>query len=183
MTDLQLAELLETIGSLDIDLQWCYNHSQSRTNRSRIPDARLRKLEKFVFSRTRYGRNTRLKIDVYDGDTTIGFAHRDFDRIEIFVPQGKDRRNAAYPKFDEHRRMSGCVSWWSFEEEYLYVLAHEARHIDQNHAKRVRYPEVDAEAFAQWVLAEYRDEPFESVAELYENQKRIYPKNLIWRHD
>lgn len=62
-----------------------------------------------------------------------------------------------FPKYTLYRKAAGSVTVHTWQEEFLLVLAHEMRHIDQfwSDSPPVHY-EVDAERFAQEVLAAWR---------------------------
>jgi hypothetical protein len=63
-----------------------------------------------------------------------------------------------YPTASVYRKSVGQVTFDNWQEEFLFVLAHELRHIDQFWSfEPPRHYEVDAEKFALEVLAEYRE--------------------------
>lgn len=61
-----------------------------------------------------------------------------------------------YPTVSVYRKRVGPVTFTAWQEEVLFVLAHEFRHIDQFWSlKRPKHFEVDAERFAKSVLEKY----------------------------
>lgn len=150
---------------------------EMRQNKSKYPDSLLLPLEKFVFSRSRFGGTARLMIRDAKPSEWVSHGYAQYGWIVLDLAD-----YAKYPKRDSHRASTGTVAYRSFAEEYLYLLAHEARHIDQhNSTQAVPFPEVDAECWAQTVLAAYRGRPYESIGELPPGWKRRYPAGLKWR--
>lgn len=65
-----------------------------------------------------------------------------------------------YPRRSTHVEEVGEVTFNSWQEEFLFVLAHEVKHIDQfwTQPMEEHAAEVDAERFAVNVLASYRND-------------------------
>jgi hypothetical protein len=64
-----------------------------------------------------------------------------------------------YPRCSEHVPEVGPIEFQTWEEEFLLVLAHELRHVDQFWGERItdaHKAEVDAERFALRSLQRYR---------------------------
>lgn len=76
----------------------------------------------------------------------------EFNLVQLQMnPQKKFKRK------DMYRKAAGPVYFKSWEENFIMVLAHELRHIDQFTSENIPYHmEVDAEKYAMLVLNEYR---------------------------
>lgn len=134
-------------------------------NDSHRSDKDLQPLVDFVCERTSNSRLAVLLVYTNEirGGGTIGMAHKhDTDTMLcdgvpglVTVGVSKDK---CYPWASEYRKSVGPVRFESWQEEFLFVLAHEFRHIDQFWMLNPpRHYEVDAEHFAMGILAEYRD--------------------------
>jgi hypothetical protein len=73
-------------------------------------------------------------------------------------------RGMEYPTSSIYRKSVGEIVFEDWKEEFLFVLAHEMRHVDQYWSDQMpRHPEVDAERYAQYVLDCYRNDVSVSV--------------------
>lgn len=124
-------------------------------NRSSFSTATLRKLTNFVAKKCRLPELAHIR--VYDGRGE-GLAYKSspykdtptVSCVEIWLKDGP------FPKVNCYRKRAGKMKIYSWEEEYVLILAHELRHIDQFWTKMPRFYEVDAERFAMDVLKTYR---------------------------
>lgn len=142
-----------------------YNHTDIKT-RDLLP------LVNFVAARCKTSMMAHLVVTEDPGFRAMnGFAwHRSFDDdhgydhpVPMYDPTAPSRvtiRFAApqYPKTTIYRQSVGKVTVRSWQEEFVQVLAHELRHIDQFWSTSVmpREYEVDAERFSHEVLNDWR---------------------------
>lgn len=123
-------------------------------NNSRISTKVIRKLMRFVDGRViSRGRVVVILRDEPDPDQ-IGHGRAFYGRrppvIEMWVSCG------AFPWVNIYRKRIGSVTINSVEEEIVFLLAHEFRHLDQRYVK-VKQVEVDAERFGVKILNEWRN--------------------------
>lgn len=144
-------------------------------NRSSFwPSILLLPLIDAVRRKTQYAELATLLIeDRWDGEVTGGYSWKRPSRAELRekMPGTKLPSKAApslvkldiphnvrYPRTSYHVREVGMVRFKSWDEEVVFVLAHELRHIDQFYTRVLtdHLAEVDAEKFAVSVLRDYR---------------------------
>jgi hypothetical protein len=132
-------------------------------NESPLSEEQIHPLIDFATVRSKYDSLTALALRKQgSGWTTAGWAQIfDFAAIaEAGVPSlitlyvGK----TGYPLTTCYRASVGKVVFSDWKEEFLFVFAHELRHIDQFWGDCPRNYEVDAERHALSVLAEYRQQ-------------------------
>lgn len=143
--------------------------SLRRIIRSRRPASELRRLSDWVMLLSDLDGDVPLKLIVVDsmreGLTTGGMARVAPDRngkatfsVEIFLSRG-----VRFPYLNKHNRIDdvGQVLLRSWEEEFIFVLAHEIRHVEQflagvysrEHSDAM---ESDADRFGVWALEKFR---------------------------
>lgn len=137
-------------------------------NRSAFhPTAKLLPVIDFVLEYTGYSSLATLRLT--DMKNAAGFSggyackHRqDGHDLTLVAPSIVDiqlSRACRYPKTTVHVPELGEVQVRSFEEEFLLVLAHELRHVDQFWGRRFTdeaAAELDAERFAIKILKAWR---------------------------
>jgi len=136
------------------------------TNLSTIPSKDLKTLVRFVLPYMEFG--TGVNINVFSGTlrdcegnpTCSGKAFWSDRKCGARVEVGINP-NATYPRTQRLAPGTPLLAFNSWEEEFVAVLAHELRHVDQFrsglfHLGEEAEAEVDAERAAARVLAEYK---------------------------
>lgn len=124
-------------------------------NRSSRPDEEIRELCRFVVQFFKHHKDC--TVTVYDeegydaGQVGHGVCYKQ-GLVEVYIP-----RWTFYPIAAQHRKRTGGTVYRCWQDVFVAILAHELRHFDQFSGEiKTRFKEVDAELFAQKVLAERR---------------------------
>jgi len=122
-------------------------------NTSSRPTKEIRDLTKWVAQWYLSANTVELEVGGHTnwGDMAHGVASP--ERVEILLPATDH-----YPVSTKLCRSTERVTLHNWKEEYVFVLAHELRHVDQFYAGDVKNYEKDAENFATMVLREYRNQ-------------------------
>lgn len=130
-------------------------------NRSSRPDEEIRELCRFVVQFFKHHKDC--TVTVYDeegydaGQVGHGVYYGWTNKAEVYIP-----RFTSYPIAAQHRKRTGGTVYRCWQDVFVAILAHELRHCDQrwstdkSWAHHPHY-EVDAEFFAQKVLAQRRN--------------------------
>ena len=124
------------------------------TNKSSYPDAEIRALAQKVVP---YFKHQKLaSVLVLDEERWGGIGHGlcQWNTVTVWLP-----RYTTYPFRDMYRKRAGDRVMQCWQDLFVCILAHELRHVDQNHMdKRPHHYEVDAEKYAFKVFERYRAE-------------------------
>lgn len=131
------------------------------------PTRQLLKVIDFVSEHCQYGDLATLQLlDLKSPKQFTGgytYKHRpDVCELSLIAPSLivlQLSHGAAYPATSIHVEEVGPVTVQSFDEEFLLVLGHEGRHVDQMNGAPVtdeHEAELDAETFAVQLLAKWR---------------------------
>lgn len=126
-------------------------------NRSSHSEAELKSLSQFVVQFFKSHKDCRVVVRDEESFGGVGhgvcYGHRKL--VEVYIPRG-----TTYPIAAQHRKRTGGTLYRCWQDVFVAILAHELRHNDQFHTDgnwaHTPQKEVDAEQYAQKVLAERR---------------------------
>lgn len=133
-------------------------------NETDFSQKRLEQLSDFVSARCKFPHLAYIRVLPGEaGHVGSGYAFQwnpDFDNVHtpssVYIYLSRN----TYPAKTIHRKAVGEIVLRSWEEEYVFTLAHELRHIDQFWGfEAPSFPEVDAETFAKETLEVFRNPP------------------------
>lgn len=124
---------------------------QKLNNNSTKPKRDLDRLTKFVAGYCIYNENVVLQVSDHTSPNLMTYGEATLTRVVIDLNVG-----LCYPHSSKLKKKTERVVFQNWEEEYVFVLAHELRHVDQFYFRVKTQAEVDAEFFAHMVLREYR---------------------------